>query len=176
MSFEAIVNIVMLVLGVVLFGFGLWVIWWLLQKKQSLTPAYALLAIAFCMIGFSAIRSLKIAGVIEVDKHLGSASIFAANNPDDPKAIAAFDAALDAQYSPTNTTPLTPEVKEQLEQAAAKLGAKTNLTVESKIVLAKTQYLLGHTNSAKSTIESLKRTDASRLADPKVRAMIERVR
>ena len=86
---EIVVDIVMLVLGVVLFIVGLLVIRSLLRKNKSPLPACALLALAVCMIGFSAMTSFKIPGLIEVDKAAELVQHFA-SAPNDPNAVAAW--------------------------------------------------------------------------------------
>ena len=147
---ENIVVIVMLVLGVILFAAGLYVLKVLLDRKKSLTPSYALFALAICMVGFSLITNFKIAGVVEFDKTAGDYQ----RNPNSTNAQANFEEQLDAKLAAGDGKPLAPKAEAELQAVVADLSTKTNLTPESKITLSKAQLLLGKTNAAQETLKS----------------------
>ena len=180
MSFDLVANIVMLILGVVLFAFGLWVVKNLMRKNRSPVPSYPLLGLAVSMIGYSSIKSFNILHVIDVEKqtavHVATLAQNLAKTPNDPKAIADLGKALDLQLSTTNTFSLSAAARLNLDKAATALSRQTNLTADSRIALAKSQLVLGQTNAAARTLNLVAKMEPHRLTDPKFRVLLERAR
>ncbi len=171
---QNVAYIVMLVLGVVLFGFSLMMLWQERRKDKSPLPWMSSLGLSFCMIGFSAIQSFKIPNVLEVNK-VAEYAEKVRNNPNDTNAVDNLDRALNAQLAPADAKPLPPAAKSELESTVALLSQKTNLPVDSRVTLAKAQLLLGHTNEAAATFHAAVKAHPNVKFDARSRMLIQRL-
>jgi hypothetical protein len=161
-------EIAMLVGGIILLLVLLALVTYCVIKRRAYKGLLAVIPFAILMIGFPSIKSFKVPG-FEADLK-DSISGFR-NNPEDPKARAKLDQALDD----TLTRPaksLTPEVRSNLVVTVNELNRRPNLSAQSRLTLSRAQLALGRTNEAAADFHHALRQNTNLVVDPRLRKMM----
>ncbi len=157
-----------------LFVVGLGLLVFCVVKGRPYRPLLAIFALAIIMIGFPSISHLQ-TPAFEFDTK--SAAQFA-RNPDDPRAIASYRAALRALDDSRATNPhsaLTPQVRSNLQQTAGLAARLSKLPPASYVAVSHAQLLLGETNQARATLAAALKADPNLIQsiDPRLRFLAE---
>ena len=119
-------EVVLLILGVLLFIILVIAFFYQLVHKRSITPLLAFFLIPISMIGFSGIKSFQYKdGLVTIDK-----------------------TTRQLQENPTDTA-----ARQTLKEQVTKIGDRAGSDPQSAVLLAKAQYALGNEAAAKNNLQ-----------------------
>jgi tetratricopeptide (TPR) repeat protein len=119
-------EVVLLVLGVLLFVMLVIGFFYQLVHKRSMAPLLPFFSIPIAMIGFSSVKSIQYKdGLIAIDK-----------------------TTQQLQENPTDTS-----LRQTLQQQVAKIAARPSSNPQSTVLVAKAQYALGDEEAAKNNLQ-----------------------
>jgi tetratricopeptide (TPR) repeat protein len=138
-------EVVLLVLGVVLFGVSIFAFIYLLRRKRSLKPLIAFFLVSIVMVGYPSIKSIQYKdGALTLEKTAQALS----ENPADPKLRAALD------------------------ETVKDVGPRVANSPNDAVKLARAQFDLGREDEAK---RSLERAPPSNADLPEARELRKRI-